>query len=375
MFKVSSHIKFVLPALFSCMVSFGQCIFLGPNSSSNIGNNTTTGSINWSGLSNVASDNNSYASCGTLLGILSTINTHFLNTSDFGFSIPSTATVCGIEVIVEKHASGLIIGSSIKDNNVSIIKGGSITGTNHASSASWTGSDVSVTYGSSTDNWGTTWTPADINAGNFGVAFSAKLASGLAGLFLTANIDKVAIQVYYTTKVLEIKLVSFTGKINDNRVRLNWETSMEKNAASFEVEKMNSNSEWNVIATLPGSGNSNVMQSYQVFDEDVLEMNYYRLKQLDHNQTISYSQVISVEYNALKEQELILYPIPVADLLHIKVQGKVEHVEVISDAGDVSIPELLSNEDTMIDISSLAKGLYVIKVYTAKQALIRKFDK
>ena len=51
-------------------------------------------------------------------------------------------------------------------------------------------------YGTTSDLWGTTWTPADINASNFGVALSAN-SSG-TGATRTASVDYIQITVTYT---------------------------------------------------------------------------------------------------------------------------------------------------------------------------------
>jgi hypothetical protein len=53
-----------------------------------------------------------------------------------------------------------------------------------------------VTYGSSTDLWGTTWTPADINAAGFGAALAVTEISS-RGANETAHVDHITITVHY----------------------------------------------------------------------------------------------------------------------------------------------------------------------------------
>ena len=115
-----------------------------------------------------------------------------LNSTSFGFSVPSNATITGITATVERAASAL---SSVRDLNVFLLKAGSPVGTDHAFTATnWGTTDATVTYGTSTDLWGTTWTPTDINASNFGLRFRARNVNGSSR---TANVDYVEIQVYY----------------------------------------------------------------------------------------------------------------------------------------------------------------------------------
>ncbi len=124
-------------------------------------------------------------------------NTRCLESTDFGFAIPANATIKGIVVGVEKNASG---GSTIQDNGVRIIKNGSTTGVDHMNSANWGYTDFWSTYGNATDLWGATWTPADINATNFGVAFAAISYTCFSnGKAAVSSIDAVQITVYYST--------------------------------------------------------------------------------------------------------------------------------------------------------------------------------
>lgn len=174
-------------------------------------NNNSTGNFDWDDATNVYSSNNAHASAGFLLGAFATVHSNYMMLEDFDIAIPATVTICGIEVRLERKASGLgVLGASVRDHTVRLLKNGSIVGTNKANtSLAWTGSDVTITYGSSSDLWGQTWTSADINAANFGLAFSAELRSGLAGLFLSADVDNARITVYYQHIVLPMAVHNF----------------------------------------------------------------------------------------------------------------------------------------------------------------------
>ena len=85
-----------------------------------------------------------------------------------GANIPTTAIIRGIQVEIVRKASG----TSVDDEDLYLLKAGATTGiTDHASGTDWGTTDGTVTYGSASDLWGTTWTPAQINASNFGVRF------------------------------------------------------------------------------------------------------------------------------------------------------------------------------------------------------------
>ena len=146
---------------------------------------TTIGSIAWTNPNNSQSSNDSYAVADFGYSNAS----YYLKATNFGFAIPTGATINGIVVEVERKKTGLII-----DNSIKIVKGGVIGGTEQNASAAWPAGDTYATFGSSTNLWGLTWTPADINASNFGMVISC--ASLLANSI--AYIDHIRITVYYT---------------------------------------------------------------------------------------------------------------------------------------------------------------------------------
>jgi Tfp pilus assembly protein PilX len=116
-----------------------------------------------------------------------------LDASSFGFAIPSNATITGISASVERGASA---SGYIGDVDVYLLKNGATTGvTDHATSGDWNSSDAVRTYGSSNDTWGTSWTPAQVNASNFGLRF--KVDSDAPGN-VTASVDHISITVYYS---------------------------------------------------------------------------------------------------------------------------------------------------------------------------------
>jgi len=162
----------------------------GPNNPGTVLNDVSEGSGAWSGVENVATSNNVYATA-SLGGLLSS-GTNYLKATNFGFNIPADATITGIVVQWEKRSS------DIEDAAVRIVKN-DVIGNTDKSIGAWP-SEGYVSHGGLTDLWGETWTPADINSPGFGAAIRA--AEGECGGFLqscTAYLDHVRIAVYYTT--------------------------------------------------------------------------------------------------------------------------------------------------------------------------------
>ena len=158
-------------------------------------NDTSYGSIAWSNPTNIYASENTRASV-TLSG---TTATNYLSASSFGFSIPTDATIIGITASIERVRNGGTTGAA-RDNVVRLVKGGTVIGDNKAATGTnWPTTEAAATYGSSIDLWGTTWTPSDINASNFGLVVAA--AGAAAGADRVANVDQILINVAYTTPV------------------------------------------------------------------------------------------------------------------------------------------------------------------------------
>ena len=152
------------------------------------------GSSTWASLSNCLDrDNLDNTDDFTTTTVPATSQSDTLATLDYGFSIPTDATILGVEVHVLKEAAS---ASTIYDNVVKLIKAGTLAGTSQDVAGAWdthAGSPY-TTYGGPTNLWGTTWTPAQINAADFGVGISADNTTGSAA---DARIGNVCVRVYY----------------------------------------------------------------------------------------------------------------------------------------------------------------------------------
>jgi hypothetical protein len=122
--------------------------------------------------------------------------THYLMATGLGFSIPSGATIHGIEATVRRNAAR---ASAVIDNRVRLVKAGTVQTPDHSSPNPWPaggpGAPVATTYGASNDLWGAAWTPADINDPGFGIAIAA---TWFAGTAVTAYVDSITLVIYFT---------------------------------------------------------------------------------------------------------------------------------------------------------------------------------
>jgi len=147
--------------------------------------------VGWTNFNNAKACDGAYATAVVHEGAVGPS----LSSTNFGFSIPSTAVIAGISVsVLHLDITG---NAQIQDNTVRLIKGGVGSGNNKASAALWSGTvPETFNYGSATDLWGLAWSPSDINASNFGVQVNVKNTDLVDG-DSTVGIDCVRITVAY----------------------------------------------------------------------------------------------------------------------------------------------------------------------------------
>lgn len=144
----------------------------------------------WSNLQAIQLEATSVADTVQLVAI-STPYHDVLLTDQFKLEVPDGAAVTGIVVEILKAGDTTIV-----DDSVRLMKGGVAGGAERASTQTWATDLTWVTYGGPEDLWGETWTAADLNADDFGVAVST-LYTQTAGNS-RAYVSQVRVTVYYS---------------------------------------------------------------------------------------------------------------------------------------------------------------------------------
>ena len=152
---------------------------------------SNSGTITWADTSNAGASDDVYATATFSAAATS----QFLKITNFGYALPSDATVLGIRAVVERSRAD---GLQVQDSAIQLVKGGTIGGDNKKGTELWnSGADHDRAYGSSSSLWGETWTYANINASTFGIAIAVQCTGGTGA----ARIDCVTLTVYYSTKL------------------------------------------------------------------------------------------------------------------------------------------------------------------------------
>jgi hypothetical protein len=99
---------------------------------------------------------------------------------------------------------------------------------------------------------------------------------------------------------LPVELIAFSAYRKDATVELRWETATELNNYGFEVERAaDRNGPFAAIAFVEGQGTKNSPTRYSCNDSDAMHGTlYYRLRQIDRDGSVNYSDVIEVSGDA-----------------------------------------------------------------------------
>ena len=350
-----------------------QCTASGPLGTTTGANKATVGTLAWTGTGNTATLNGSYATAQQLVSTLGTVTTEYLAVSNFGFSIPATNTICGISATIYRANTSLIsLGGSIADNSVMLTTAGALTGSDRASGTNWPNTTITAAnYGSSSDLWGTTVLPTDINNPGFGIGISANIKTTSLGVIPIAAIDQITLTVYSSPPVvLAVDLASFTVQGSPAGNVLHWTASTTGVTGSFIVQRSADGINWKDMTTLTAAIGQD---SYAYTDAMPLTgQNFYRLQLLNTDEnTEGYSVVATVATKAL--QTVRTYPNPFADMINIASPSPFSRI-ILRDAPGrtLQVREFGSGvNNAQINAAGLPAGLYFIQVDAVTYKLIK----
>jgi hypothetical protein len=90
------------------------------------------------------------------------------------------------------------------------------------------------------------------------------------------------------------RLVSFNASLNNNKVILNWVMAENRAADKFEIEKSTDGKNFSLAALVFGSEETETA-NYQFFEKAGNKKMYYRIKIVDRNNSVTYSDILTIE--------------------------------------------------------------------------------
>lgn len=172
----------------------------------------------------------------------------------------------------------------------------------------------------------------------------------------------------YGPQALPVTWTSFEGRATDRGNELTWQTASEINSDYFAIEHSADGKTFEELDRVTAADNSSTPKTYHFMHEgDMVDMIYYRLRQVDYDGTTDYSKIIAI-YPSLKGglRNITIYPNP--------TDGKIQFSEPVSEVNvyDTSGRKIkaISNAGKSIDLSDLGAGSYTISFNGQTQTII-----
>jgi hypothetical protein len=210
------------------------------------------------------------------------------------------------------------------------------------------------------------------NGGTTGTSTTADFLAIRTGLSITGLASSFYVgSINATQTPLPIELISFTGQSTDEGVLLKWSTSMEKNFDHFEIERSSNGVTFEYVSSVDGKGGMAVKTDYMLVDGTArIGRYYYRLKNVDLDDTYDYSKVIVVL--AGDQSTIALYPNPVRDKklsVVIPQQYSTARILINDQVGNAVYQSDLSQGEQSIQLQeSLNQGFYIARVMLPGEA-------
>ncbi len=178
---------------------------------------------------------------------------------------------------------------------------------------------------------------------------------------------------------LPVELSYFKAMERNNQAQLLWQTQSEQNSKTFFIEKSFDGKTFTSIGEIQAQGTTNIAQNYEFTDPvELNDVQYYRLRQEDFDQTENYSKIISLSGNS--SNKLKVYPTLVKDHLTIDLDERFDDnfiISIYSVEGKVIKIENVYSENDMVSLSleSIDPGIYYVNLSNTGQSKTFKIVK
>lgn len=170
--------------------------------------------------------------------------------------------------------------------------------------------------------------------------------------------------------ITPLSFVSYTAALNENAISKEvinkWQTVNEVNVANYTVQRSFDGRSFTSIATINAKNNK---ENEYVFIDKTTELAktlspvvYYRIIATDKGGRKTHSAIQQINIKPQTPNNVFIFPNPAKDYLFVQSRNT-QHVYIINYSGIVVKEAAINNKDLFeVNIKSLARGVYVIKV-------------
>jgi len=177
--------------------------------------------------------------------------------------------------------------------------------------------------------------------------------------------------------VLPVEMATFHAEPEGDLVQLTWRTMSEVSSERFDVEHSLDGVDFTVIGSVPAAGisYSTIAYAWTHLSPRMGALNHYRLKQVDQDGTVHYSQVESVLFKS-DGRTVVPRPNPANDMVFLALPEGAPSgatVQVLDASGRVVATHATAGDAAQaiaIPTSVLDAGSYVVRIMTSDHVVI-----
>lgn len=177
--------------------------------------------------------------------------------------------------------------------------------------------------------------------------------------------------------LLPVELLSFNGLAEQNEVRLTWETALEQNSASFDIERSTNGKDYLKVGAVAAKG---IPSAYLFTDRGIPAGDYYyRLRQTDKDGRGNYSRTIKVTLGQRPGRYRVLNN-PAGSYLDIAMptRRQATSMTLVDVSGRILLQRSIAPGNSVYRleaIDALKPGIYFIQITTGTEKEVLKFIK
>ncbi len=221
---------------------------------------------------------------------------------------------------------------------------------------------VSTDLGNSTGAANVGWVLDDISVANGCGGFMKLVAYDSANKV----IDSASVPIFITPNTVPVKYASFTAQQVAKQSLLRWIAAEEVNTSKYIIERSSTTDSWSAISTIAALGITN--KEYTFYDEAPFAgLNYYRIKGLDKDGKVSYTEIRKLNFSKEGNQVLIVpNPSRYQSKVYVPSAAKTAKVSLFDAQSKIvkSFNQTLENGGFNLSTTDLTTGVYIIQILT-----------
>ncbi|HEY6977415.1 MAG TPA: PQQ-dependent sugar dehydrogenase [Chitinophagaceae bacterium] len=174
-------------------------------------------------------------------------------------------------------------------------------------------------------------------------------------------------------EILPVRLTYWHAQLQNNNVTLSWETAFEQNLQQFDIEYSTGDLKFKKLATITATNKPSGSAYNYSYDVKAVTKFFYRLKMVDRDGALQYSNIISITANGIN-QNFILPNVINDRVLNIQLNEPFSDLNMYSTDGKKIFHQALAGRTGRLNVilPPLSAGIYFIQLCSRNSKIAQK---